>query len=550
MRQPLSMRRLRRGATLVEVLMALLVMAIGVTSVFTLFPLALLKTVKANQLTNAKLFEGSIEDMVLGTPQLVTGAPIWEPNTAYMNSSSSGVAPFPSRWVTKSPDGRLLPDTNVLFFATSGASNPTSGYQTPAFPTWPISSLPRHWRPHDDDYVTNFNRGAYRNAWPRPVTQPGNLSPNNTPDGSITWIPYRHSPLPGNWTWSAYMVDPLGYHSPSTSPFDQPLFGRISGFAAPANNLALDRIHCQLSPAAANAIFRLPDAYNVSMEAANVLASYPAANELNLNFPDIKPELIQSGSLTGLHRVILSSTLVGTTMEVPVQVGSGYPNNPTVQDLRLAINPATIPAGFLPLVDQARIEVQAPSRYSWLMAVRLGPEGQMEAQAAVVFNRSFEIDDEQGYEAEFCMSEDTNLNNTLDPGEDDMWTNGRIDANLAKIRWPYNPTEPNNGPKVKEGAYILDANHAAWYQITKIIKFNNQEKVRVDASDSINASGAYYRMIMQLDSPVKDGGTLVLPSSPPVRNTDFTDYRLFDGNGYAGSAVLIPGVVHVFSMKQ
>ncbi len=38
-----------------RVLMALLVMAIGVTSVFHLFPLAMLKSVKASQLTNAKL---------------------------------------------------------------------------------------------------------------------------------------------------------------------------------------------------------------------------------------------------------------------------------------------------------------------------------------------------------------------------------------------------------------------------------------------------------------------------------------------------------------
>ncbi len=137
---------------------------------------------------------------------------------------------------------------------------------------------------------------------------------------------------------------------------------------------------------------------------------------------------------------------------MPVTIQGGLPNNPTAQELRLRIDPATIPAGFLPLVDQARIEVQSPSRYSWLMAVRLGPEGELEAQAAVVFNRTFEFEDEQGYEAEFCTSEDTNLNNTLDANEDDMWPNGRLDTNLAKIRWLYNRLSPVPAPRSKRAA--------------------------------------------------------------------------------------------------
>lgn len=543
----------RRGATLVEVLMALLVMAIGVTSVFTLFPLAMLKSVKASQLTNAKLYEGSIEDMVLGTPQLVTGAPTWEARTIYINHGSAGVIPFPSRWVTPSSQGRLLPESNLLFFGTSGTANPRSGFLEPSFPVSPV------WRPHDDDYIANRNLGGYRNNWPRPVAAYANVVPGNTADGPITWQAYRHSPLPGNWTWSAYIVDPLGFHSPSTDPTDQPVFGRIPSLSLPVGNpgnyLALDRIHCHLSSSSADGFFKLPDSYTVTLESTNALATYPVANQINLTFPDLNPDLISANSLTGSHRVVLSSTLVGTTLSVPVTIQGGLPNNPTAQELRLRIDPATIPAGFLPLVDQARIEVQSPSRYSWLMAVRLGPEGELEAQAAVVFNRTFEIEDEQGYEAEFCTSEDTNLNNTLDANEDDMWPNGRLDTNLAKIRWLYNPLEPGAGPKVKEGSYILDASHAAWYQISKIIKFNDLERVRVNANDTINPNGPYVRMVMQLDAPVKDGGVLypeappAPPPPPPVRNTDFTDYRLFDGEGFAGSAVLIPGVVHVFPIR-
>lgn len=529
MRQPLPLGRTRRGATLVEVLMALLVMAIGVTSVFTLFPLALLKSMKANQLTNAKLYEGSIEDMVLATPQLVTGAPPWEPRSQFAHATSAGTWPYPSCWAMK-PTANGLPDSNTLYFATNPASNPPpnlTGFSDPFF----ASSTP------------NRVGGAYQIIYPPAI----GTAPPSVEGTNYTWFPYRHSPLPGNWTWTSYIVDPLGFYGTSTGVADQASFGRIQALVAPANDLAPDRIHCQLSSSAADQVFKLPDSWNVVLETTNVGVTYSTATptELTLNFPDIKHELIDRSSLSTNYRVILSSTLLGTTLSVPVLVAGAFPGNPTPQDLRLLVNPATLPAGFPAPFDQARIEVQSPSRYSWLMAVQLGPSGELEAQAAVVFNRTFEIQDEQGYEAEFCVSEDTNVNGTMDGGEDDMWPNGRLDTNLAKIRWP----AAEDGPKVKEGNYILDANHARWYQITKIIKINNEERVLVDASDSVNAAGPYYRMLMQLDSPVEEPGSFDTGSSIE-RNTDFTDYRLFDTTGFAGSAVLIPGIVHVFPINQ
>lgn len=527
----------RRGATLVEVLMALLVMAIGVTSVFTLFPLAMLKSVKASQLTNAKLYEGSIEDMILATPQVIMGAPEWEARTQYDYATTpipANVWPYPSRWAM-APTTSGLPASNTLYYATnvsSGSAPFLSGFSAPFTPSGTANRL----------------GGAYRINIPAPGTPP-----NYQDNATFEWFPYKHSPLPGNWTWSGYMVDPLGFHA-TPGGSDQWSFGRIQTLVAPANNgLAPDRIHCQLSSDSADKFFKLPDSWSVALETTPVIQTYSPAtpNLLTLTFPDLKPELVDAVTLSNNNRIILSSTLVGTTLEVPIEVGSGLPNNPTAGSpvLQVYINPATIPAGFLGLVDQARIEVKSPSRYSWLMAVQLGPEGQLEAQAAVVFNRSFEIEDEQGYEAEFCASEDTDLSGDLTNvnmiNEDTMWPNGRIDINMAKIRWPATA----DGPKVKEGSYILDANHVRWYQISKIVKINDQERVRVDANDNPSATGTYIRMLMQLDSPVEDPGTLVIPPNT-FRNANFSDYRLFDTQDFAGSAVLIPGVVHVFPVNQ
>lgn len=59
-----ALRSTRRGATLSEALVALLIMAIGVVSLASLFPIAVLKTAKANQLTNATNIRYNAESMI------------------------------------------------------------------------------------------------------------------------------------------------------------------------------------------------------------------------------------------------------------------------------------------------------------------------------------------------------------------------------------------------------------------------------------------------------------------------------------------------------
>ena len=51
----------RRGVTLVEVLMSLMIMAIGVSSVAVLFPISVLRSIKASQLTNATILKHNVD---------------------------------------------------------------------------------------------------------------------------------------------------------------------------------------------------------------------------------------------------------------------------------------------------------------------------------------------------------------------------------------------------------------------------------------------------------------------------------------------------------
>jgi prepilin-type N-terminal cleavage/methylation domain-containing protein len=62
---------LRRGVTLTEVLMSLMIMAIGVTSVMTLFPIATLRSAQATRLTNSALLKYNVEALLDARPELI-----------------------------------------------------------------------------------------------------------------------------------------------------------------------------------------------------------------------------------------------------------------------------------------------------------------------------------------------------------------------------------------------------------------------------------------------------------------------------------------------
>jgi prepilin-type N-terminal cleavage/methylation domain-containing protein len=66
-----SNSKTRQGVTLIEVLMSLMIMSIGVASVAALFPISVLRTVQANQLTNAAIVKYNVEAMVQSDPSWI-----------------------------------------------------------------------------------------------------------------------------------------------------------------------------------------------------------------------------------------------------------------------------------------------------------------------------------------------------------------------------------------------------------------------------------------------------------------------------------------------
>lgn len=68
---PNNLSQIRHGVTLVEVLMALMIMSIGVSSVAVLFPISVLRSIQATQLTNAAILKLNMETILDVRPELI-----------------------------------------------------------------------------------------------------------------------------------------------------------------------------------------------------------------------------------------------------------------------------------------------------------------------------------------------------------------------------------------------------------------------------------------------------------------------------------------------
>lgn len=73
----------RHGATLTEVLMSILIMSVGVLSVFSLYPIAVTRSIQATQAVHAKVLLGNAAAEIQSNPNLLNGAPPWRSNTVY-----------------------------------------------------------------------------------------------------------------------------------------------------------------------------------------------------------------------------------------------------------------------------------------------------------------------------------------------------------------------------------------------------------------------------------------------------------------------------------
>jgi len=217
----------------------------------------------------------------------------------------------------------------------------------------------------------------------------------------------------------------------------------------------------------------------------------------------------------------------------------------TVQDrseVRLITGVTATPGGGwtitwaspLPFSDVGLVKIEVPKeRYTWMLSVRKQPSGHANVDVVVFLNRSFAVEAEQVYEADFRM---INLDpSSADgdgapgaPGRDDDGSGTNDDRteigfpgtddlpnNRVLIRWP-DDENADNDPFLQRGAFIFDTRNSIWYRmqsvesqttdgttftarivLDEVIKANNTEDLfnfgTIDAGEDANGNGTLDR---------------------------------------------------------
>ncbi|MFG0334114.1 MAG: hypothetical protein ACF8TS_12185 [Maioricimonas sp. JB049] len=196
------------GATLTEVLISILVMSVGVLSVMAMFPISILRSIQATQLTNATILRENVRQQIAVFPEVVLGAPQWSPDATY--SADDLVVP-------RAKPGHRFTATNRVFETSTGG---TSGWGEP-----------------------NWSAGT-------PIN-----------DGSVTWD--------GSAALTAYVVDPLGSIAMENA-LGTGAGGAFGNYEEPAGALkggSLPRLDAGITDftTAANAV-ALPDSWTVLID--------------------------------------------------------------------------------------------------------------------------------------------------------------------------------------------------------------------------------------------------------------------------------------------
>ncbi len=411
------------GATLSEVLISLLVMSIGVVSLATLFPISVLRSLQATQLTSAANLRYNVEAFLGVNPQLYTiGAP-WKAATTYSIGD------------LVTPTGCCSP--SIVLYCTAVTVTNKSGTVEP---TW------------------NTNNGA------------------STTDLDVTWQTYR---------LQNYVVDPLGawlVESNFRSTANGNYFGNngtnpiqtlraFPGVGGPSASISTSDIAADAAT--------LPDSW-ISQAVSNQVTNI-TANSCDLG--DLRDDLTQTTPITPAgylpSRIVLFDITGKISHVRPISNITGAVPLQTITWPSTAIGSGPLPSGFTPV--SARVETKE-RRYTWMLSVRRdGDSFQMDV--VVFFRRPFSSRDEQVYPATFTAVIDPGYDGQPGvAGVDDDGKSGPDDALGGELGWPGSDDSARNWviveysstgdkPFYKKGGYVCDATNLRWYRILDVAEY-------------------------------------------------------------------------------
>ncbi len=231
------------GLTLVEVLMSMLVAAIGVMSVIVLLPLSFVRSVQATNLTNGTILRYNAESQIQQANLQSAVLSPWQAGQGYQVGDAVSLPGYPQVWMqctTAGTSGAAAPAWNYANLFTPAAPPPVAPLQTTdntvtwtaqdynqlnlayVYPVWQpntayltgaIVLAPSGSNGNNRRFLctTAGTSGASGPAWNTTIGQP-------TADGAtLVWQTVDHS---------HYVIDPVGWNSMFALPATVGLQGR------------------------------------------------------------------------------------------------------------------------------------------------------------------------------------------------------------------------------------------------------------------------------------------------------------------------------------
>ena len=419
----------RRGVTLTEVLMSLMIMSIGVTSVAVLFPISVLRSIQATQLTNAAILKYNAEALLQMRSFMV-----FDPDGDGNLNEHVG-RPGESNYIIDPVGYYSMTELGATYMANPtwpGDPNQTRGFadwfgnldddNNPATIPVPFTALPR--------YDGGLRSETISAAFPNGLRPDPNANPEE--NRALQMLASSISKLGDGWSdvLDTYAVEFVLADGSTTTAAGAG--SSIAGVILPAApDIDLTNI--------------VDSRNNVPRNGATQLVADPETTRVVLF------------SIDGKFSVSFPITQVDTTVN-----GISWTEDldfsgtfDAGEDLNMngSADARALPLEFLDLslatpafqVGRVLIQTNRTHDFNWLLTVRRGPDGECRGVDVVVtFNKGVTPDDERVFSAAFPAG--SFQFNVLSP------SGFRQDGDPA---WPL----------LKRGGYVLDVSNARWYRV-------------------------------------------------------------------------------------
>jgi type II secretory pathway pseudopilin PulG len=487
----------RLGVTMVEVLMSLMIMSIGIASVAVLFPIAVLRSIQATQLTNAAILKSNAETLIDSRKQLIFDPDgdgnirehvgrreelnyIVDPRGYCDIASSVFDAPFASFAVNATldamNDGSTANDSTLRGGAdwVGNTDTDSTGFGEP----YPV--LPRY---DGGTRVSTF-----------PFKAGGYVPFGGTSDEAraLRMVATRLCRLGDGWETVLDVIPDqfiLTGGAPSANAF---INDRIIGLVLPADaDLSDVPSTVSVTPAVAGM-------YDMEVTRAVV---FSADGQFSVALP-----LLECNN--GSKQILWSETSVDLN------------GNGVFDERVLPPEFVTTVAPFPFVIGRVVLQTMRVNDYSWLLTVRRGRDGQARGVDVVItHNSGVTPDDERLYTASF----DSRTTSVNSPFQIEVFKDGGKFAD-----------QTDAVPALRRGGYVLDIDNARWYRIAQ---YREQAVTIYDLSLGPVTKQGY---VISLESAVV--------ANSPTTAADVDPNPLVVDPRFAGKAMFVPGVIDVYPM--